>query len=280
MTKRQVDYVNPFICTEGDHGQWDPSALVPFGMVKLGPDTYPGSLTSDGDFAHSGYDYADSQIRGFSHFHRGSSGGVSIRDRAGAFSLMPFVNMPADSFFINPIADIDKSSERAVPGFYSVLLSKQNILAELTASAHVGTHRYTFPAGEQAHLFINEGNKGNGGVECKMVDNKIIEGIQKSFGGIYFIMKFNAPLQSTSAWDGIKLFNANHIENNDNGGFICNFGDLAGKPLLVQVGVSLTSIEAARNNLESECPDRSIDVFLKRKLDIPRESRYDRINEQ
>ena len=53
--KRPVDYVDPFISTEDDHGQWHPSALVPFEMVKLGPDTYPSSLTGDGDFAHSGY---------------------------------------------------------------------------------------------------------------------------------------------------------------------------------------------------------------------------------
>src|SRR5690554_2701048 len=67
-----VDYVDPFICTEGDHGQWHPSALGPFGLVKLGPDTYPSSMESNGDWglAHSGYNYADTIIRGFSHFHR------------------------------------------------------------------------------------------------------------------------------------------------------------------------------------------------------------------
>jgi putative alpha-1,2-mannosidase len=94
----QVDFVNPFICTEGDHGHWHPSALVPFGLVKLGPDTYPGSLTGDGDWAHSGYNYADHQIRGFSHFHKGSSGGTSICDRAGFLSIFPFSTEPADTF--------------------------------------------------------------------------------------------------------------------------------------------------------------------------------------
>ncbi|NCB08602.1 MAG: hypothetical protein EOM73_10595, partial [Bacteroidia bacterium] len=40
--KKPVDYVDPFICTQGDHGHWLPAALVPFGLVELCPDTYPG----------------------------------------------------------------------------------------------------------------------------------------------------------------------------------------------------------------------------------------------
>jgi putative alpha-1,2-mannosidase len=97
--KRPVDYVDPFICSEDDHGQWDPSATIPFGMVKLGADTYPSSLTGNGDFAHSGYNYSDSIVRGFSHFHKGSSGGGSISDRAGRLSIMPFSHEPLDTFF-------------------------------------------------------------------------------------------------------------------------------------------------------------------------------------
>ena len=250
-----IRYVDPFISTQDDHGQWHASALVPFGMVKLGPDTYPGSLTGDGDFAHSGYNYADSMVRGFSHFHKGSSGGTRIRDRAGNFSVMPFTGMPLASFLKKPVADMDKSTEKASPGYYSVFLDEEGIQVELTASAHVGMHRYAFPAGQQANLFINEGNTQNAGVECKLVDDYTIEGIQKSYGGFYFIMKFNAPIQATHAWDGEKWYAAIHIENKKDGGMICNFGDLKGKALEVQVGVSLISHAAARKNLATQCPE-------------------------
>jgi len=138
--KHPVDYVDPFICTQGDHGHWHPSALVPFGFVKLGPDTYPGSLTGSGNLAHSGYDYSDKRIRGFNHFRNGSSGGARIYDRAGLLSVIPYITIPVDTFFNNPVVDIDKKSEIARPGYYSVRLSKDNILAELTASAHIGNH--------------------------------------------------------------------------------------------------------------------------------------------
>ncbi len=115
------DYIDPFICTQGDHGQWLPAALVPFGLVELCPDTWPGSLTADGDFAHSGYDWSDDHIRGFSHLHKGSSGGTTIHDRSGLISIVPFSDSPADTFFLNPVIEIDKSTEKAEAGYYSVL---------------------------------------------------------------------------------------------------------------------------------------------------------------
>ena len=104
-TKQPVDYVDPFICTQGDYGQWHPTTLVPFGMVKLVPDIYPGSLTADGDVAHGGYDFSDNQIRGFSHVHRGSSAEGTIKNRAGLISFVPFKHTPDDTFFANPILD-------------------------------------------------------------------------------------------------------------------------------------------------------------------------------
>jgi putative alpha-1,2-mannosidase len=85
-------YVDPFICTLGDHGQLYPGAVVPFGMVKLSPDTYPGSLTGNGNWAHSGYNYADTKIRGFSHLRIGGAGGTKIYDRSWIFSLLPLSN--------------------------------------------------------------------------------------------------------------------------------------------------------------------------------------------
>lgn len=143
-TKQPSDYIDPFICTQGDHGQWLPAALVPFGMVELCPDTYPGSLIADGDFAHGGYDYSDHQLRGFSHVHRGSSGGTGITDRAGMLSFVPYTNAPSDTFFINPVLDFDKSSEVAKAGYYKADLTRDNIQVELTATEHVGMQRYSY----------------------------------------------------------------------------------------------------------------------------------------
>jgi len=255
--KQPVDYVDPFICTLGDHGQWLPAALVPFGLVEVCPDTYPGSLTGDGDFAHSGYDYSDRQIRGFSNFHKGSSGGTSICDRSGLLSVLPFISVP-DTFYQNPLVEIDKTSEKARPGYYSVTLKKDQIQAELTANIHVGYHKYSFPAGQAARLFLYEGNRTrSAGISLSLKNSRCIEGIQYSYGGIYFVIKFNLPVQTTKIWNGTAIAEGNSLKEQASGGLICDFGDLQGKPLEIKIGVSLTSIEAAAKNMETECPEKT-----------------------
>jgi predicted alpha-1,2-mannosidase len=252
-TKRPVDYVDPFICTEGDHGQWDPSATVPFGMVKLGADTYPGSLTGDGDFAHSGYDYADTIVRGFSHFHKGSSGGGRIGDRAGRLSVMPFSHEPTDTFLRNPLAVFSKKSEKATAGYYSVILKEDNIGVELTATAHTGIHQYTFTEGKPARLFFNEGNLArSASLSIKKIDNMHLAGLLSTFSGVHFIVEFSEPMKSEKTWDGNVLMDGVNLDNMNNGGLVCDFGDLKGRPLLVRIGLSLNSPDGATNNLKAE----------------------------
>lgn len=251
-SERPVDYVDPFICTQGDHGQWLPAALVPFGLVELCPDTWPGSLTADGDFAHGGYDWSDNHIRGFSHFHKGSSGGTTIHDRAGQVSILPFSGTRDEAFFINPIVEIDKKSEKAYAGYYSVFLPEDNILTELTATTRTGFHRYVFDVDSERKIYIYEGNRGGGsGIECNLTDKNTLEG---SFGNKYFRFVFDSPVAVAKIFDGSKISEGNSLQKQDNGGIILEFEGPAGKPLLVKVGVSLSSIESARKNLDAESP--------------------------
>ena len=253
-------YIDPFICTQGDHGQWLPAALVPFGLIELCPDTYPGSLTADGDFAHGGYDFSDNQLRGFSHFHKGSSGGTRVIDRAGELSVIPFVTVPSDNFFSNPILDFDKKTETAKAGYYSVRLTGDDILTELTASVHAGYHKYSYPKGKEAKLFLYEGNRDRSkSISCRLIDEYTIEGIQDVSGGIYFTVKFNVPIRSTKIWDGEKIVDGKELVESENGGLILEFGELSENVLEVKVGASLTSIDAARKNLESEIPEYNFD---------------------
>jgi predicted alpha-1,2-mannosidase len=247
--KKAVDYVDPFICTQGDHGHWLPAALVPFGLVQLSPDTYPGSLTADGDFAHSGYDYSDSQIRGFSHIHRGSSGGGSIKDRAGFISVVPFSGAVEDTFFVNPVLSIDKNTERAEAGYYKTHLVNDNIQVELTATGHVGMHKYVYSEDEPFLLFINSGNRGNA-FSCKQVSPIMLEGF---VGNKYFIAEFNSPFAEIKSWDGKELRNTSEIANQAFGGIVCSFDKVKKKTVLVKIGISTTGMDGAKENLKKEC---------------------------
>ena len=267
--KRPVDYVDPFICTQDDHGQWHPSALIPFGMVKLGPDTYPGSLIADGDFAHSGYNYSDDIVRGFSHLHKGSSGGGRVSDRAGRLSILPFTREASPDFLMNPLISMDKKTEKSSPGYYSVFYADHDILAELTATTHVGFHKYTFEEGKNCQIFLNEGNKvRSANISVKQMDDFRIEGHLDYSTGIYFTVEFNQPITSIKAWDGKELHSANVVKKQNGGGLVCDFGDLKGKPLLIKVGLSLTGINGAKQNLNIECSDWDFKKIKKQASDI------------
>ena len=260
-SEKPSDYIDPFICTQGDHGQWLPAALVPFGLVELCPDTWPGSLTADGDFAHGGYDWSDSHIRGFSHLHKGSSGGTTVRDRAGLISIVPFSDAPGNDFFQNPVIAIDKKTEKAEAGYYSVYMPDQKILAELSATIRTGIHRYTFTQKEGIHIFLYEGNRnGTAGISGRVIDDRTLVGFM---GDRFFAMKFSSPVTGTRIWNGSSIVEGDSLLNQDNGGIICRFDQLGGKPLIVRAGVSLTSIGSALQNLEAECPDWNFDKIRK-----------------
>src|SRR6185369_8918984 len=133
-------YVNPFIGT-GGHGHTFPGAIVPFGMVQLSPDT---RLTGwDGC---SGYHYSDSKIYGFSHTHLSGTG---ISDY-GDILLLPTIKHE----MVKQPLSFQHQNETASPGYYSVKVD-ENILVELTATARVGMHRYTFPRTREADVILD-----------------------------------------------------------------------------------------------------------------------------
>ena len=129
-------YVNPFIGTDGDHGQVAPGATVPFGMINVCPDSH--------DRTHAGYNYGDSRVRGIS-INRVS--GVGCSGAGGNISLKP-------SRLKDEIR-IDKKTEKASPGYYEATLSN-GVSIKLTATHNVAIEEYTF-SGNEARLNIDFG---------------------------------------------------------------------------------------------------------------------------
>lgn len=136
-----ANLVDPFICTSDDHGQTDVAAGVPFGMVKPCPDTNP--------IGQSGYDYSSGEIKGFSQVR---ISGVGCDGAGGNLRILPFLfagdnKVPHQEKYL-------KSTEQAVPGYYSVKFKNQ-ILAEMTGSRQVAYYRFTFPKSEGAGISID-----------------------------------------------------------------------------------------------------------------------------
>ena len=141
-------YVDPMIGTLGS-GNVVPGALVPHGMVKLSPDTNaePGSIDA--------YEYANDKIEGFSHTHLQGPGGS-----LNGYSHILF--LPTTGVFAADVEDyastFSHTGEEASPGYYKVILDDYAVQAELSATAHAGFHRYTFPQTDQAHILIDLGH--------------------------------------------------------------------------------------------------------------------------
>ena len=134
-------YVNPFVGTDG-HGHTYPGAIVPFGQIQPSPDT-----RLEGWDGCSGYHYSDDTLYGFSHTHLSGTGCEDYCD----ILLMPVTaeeggwhfseEMPQEEFR----SHFSHRGEKAEPGYYRVVLDRNRVMAELTASERVAAHRYTFP---------------------------------------------------------------------------------------------------------------------------------------
>ncbi|HEY0366134.1 MAG TPA: GH92 family glycosyl hydrolase, partial [Pyrinomonadaceae bacterium] len=221
-------YVNPFIGT-GGHGHTFPGAIVPFGMVQLSPDT---RLTGwDGC---SGYHYSDSKIYGFSHTHLSGTG---ISDY-GDILLTPAVGRNYSGRF-------QHRNETATPGYYSVKLDDENVLVELTATARVGMHRYTFPRTEDANIIIDLAHRDKVvDAGLRITSETTVVGWRRSQAWakdqmLYFALEFSQPFTA-------------HSSNDTDRTTYFRFDTRAGAPVLVKVGISAVDIDGALKNLRAE----------------------------
>jgi predicted alpha-1,2-mannosidase len=146
-----LDSVDPFIGT-GGHGHTHPGATAPFGMIQLSPDT-----RNTGWDGCSGYHYTDGSIQGFSHTHLSGTGAGDLLD----FLIMPRIGPvhlesgTPDSVGNSYRSRFSHHTEKASPGYYSVLLEDTGIRAELTATERAGLHRYSFPASAERHFVLD-----------------------------------------------------------------------------------------------------------------------------
>ena len=220
-------YVNPFIGTAG-HGHTFPGAIVPFGMVQLSPDT---RLTGwDGC---SGYHYSDSSIYGFSHTHLSGTG---ISDY-GDILLMPAAGEFSGS------SRFDHRNERATAGYYSVKLD-DNILVELTATARVGMHRYTFPRTSEAAILLDLAHRDKVlDFDYRITGKSTVVGWRRSQAWakdqiVYFALEFSQPFTKYSTIENLKIS--------------FRFDARSGAPVLAKVGISSVDVDGALKNLHTE----------------------------
>lgn len=276
--------VDPFIGTGGE-GHTYPGATVPFGMVQLSPDTRIQPRAKAYGWA-AGYRHDDSTIVGFSHTHFSGSGHSDLGD----VLLMPVSGTPRlergdpDVPGSGYTSRFRHATEQARPGYYAVTLDDYGVRAELTASARVGVHRYTFPQGKPAHVLVD--------LRTSMYDypgkvswsrlrvraDGTVTGFRETRGWapgrqLYFAMRFSRPLAGQQLQDteqdvpykGFPPPGAKdprqraQIEGRQLVG-VFDFGDGVAQPLVVKVALSPVSEDNAIANLDAEMPGFDFDA--------------------
>ena len=249
-------YVDTKIGT-GGHGHVFVGANVPFGFVQLGPTSIPESW----DWC-SGYHASDSTVIGFSHTHLSGTGIGDLFD----VTVMPVIG---DVTYARGTEDdrnsgmwsyADRSREVSRPGYYSVPLLRYGITAEMTATARVGLHRYTFPASEQSALVFDLENGGCWDdavkTELKSEGNSRIVGYRYSKGWandqrIYFVAEFSKPFDSFETAGNGNMYARASFKTSEN------------EKVLLKVALSPVSIEGAKKNLESELSGWDFDAVAR-----------------
>lgn len=256
-------FVNVFIGT-GGHGHTYPGAAAPFGMVQLSPDTYNVGW----DWC-SGYHASDSSIMGFSHTHLSGTGvgdmlDVLVMPGTGEVKLEPGTRENPGSGYRSRFSHAD---EKASPGYYSVLLKDYGVKAELTATERAGLHRYTFPASDSSHFMVDLAHAilGKEGAAPRVISAEMkVAGPDLIVGGrrvanwapgrhIYFAMKFSKPFESAALYSDDKAAGSTEVSGRILK-CVVKYRTGEGEQILVKVGLSGVSAEAALKNLNAEIP--------------------------
>ncbi|HEU4624723.1 MAG TPA: GH92 family glycosyl hydrolase [Steroidobacteraceae bacterium] len=279
-----VRAVDPFIGTKGN-GHVFPGAVVPFGMVQLSPDTQIRNFKESYPWA-AGYQYDDTTILGFSHTHFSGAGHSDLGDVlvvpiAGEVRLDPGdIDKPLSGYR----SRFSHDSEGAEPGYYAVTLSDYDVHAELTATARVGLHRYTFPPGKPAHVLVDLRSSiydYPGKVlwsRVRIHPDGTVTGYRETRGWapgrqLYFAMRFSRPMTghalynretSPPAYDPkfAPWYGRDDVDFREGRGLVAvfDFGELRAEPLLVKVALSPVSEANALRNLEAEAPGWDFDT--------------------
>lgn len=260
-------YVDPFIGS-GYHGHVFVGTSVPFGMVQLGP----SNIHKGWDWC-SAYHHSDSILIGFSHTHLSGTGCTDLGD----ILLMPLNEIRTPRGNQDNISDgyatkYSHANEVARPEYYSLLLDRYNIKAELTATDRVGFHRYTYPQGKPASILIDlrEGNGSNAyDSYIRQVDDYTVEGYRYVRGWspsrkVYFVLKSDKKIEKFTAYDDNtpKPWKQLKVESVKS---VLTFGDV--KEVKIKVALSSVSCENAMMNLQTELPHWDFDKVVKASSD-------------
>lgn len=258
-----TELVNPFMSTQGDNGQNIPGAQVPHGLAKPNPMTAPGRT-------HSGYDYAQGNIRGFTTTNLDGVGGSG---GGGDILVVPtyqtYTARPATNTYPLPFSHDDETAE---PGYYQVGLQapQGRINAELTATVRSALERFTFPQAGKASLVVDLANNFTGRLGSELTVKTLEDGRVELFGSVtgtfngynyklYYDTVTSAPVSKVQTWGDGAAFGTTKKRTGTDAGAVLTFDVTAGQAVQLTTTLSPVSVEQARRDQAAELTGKSFD---------------------
>ncbi len=269
-----ASYVDPTI--ESGRGRWffcTPGSR-PFGMVCA------SAYTRNKNQGGGGYNYNSTEILGFAQIHAWIMSGINLMPTTG--NVNPNLG---EQEWKSPFSH---ETEIIEPGYHRLFLDRYQTQVEYTATDRVAFYRLKYGEPAQANLLLQLGGFV-GAVSyvdgtAKMVSATRIEGshgmTDRLWGGpklshVYFVLDLDRPIQQMDGWKGAeeKLHDIRDFANpipdgrlgqdkrkylfknlpEEQAGVSLGYEVAAGDEVKVKIGISYTSIENARQNLEAEC---------------------------
>ena len=255
-----TQYVNPFVGTAG-FGNVYPGAQVPFGGIQISPDT------DDYDYdTAAGYKYTRNAIMGFSLTHLSGTGIPDLGD----FLFVPGTGTLKHDIGSDEDPDAGYRSrfrhetEKASPGYYSVLLEDYGVKAEMTAASLSGAFRFTYPAADSAFVMIDLNHTLRWKTvwssvrqidEYTLVGAKLVNGWNPN-RYVYFAARFSEPIEDLTIYKQGQpvIYNTSRFRSSleawGTGLQACvRFASVQGQQVGVQVAISATGTDGALRNL-------------------------------
>ncbi|MGC5167141.1 GH92 family glycosyl hydrolase [Luteimicrobium sp. DT211] len=261
-----TQYVNPFIGTQGDHGQDGPGAFAPYGLATVTPTTTNGN--------HVGYEYTSDTLLGFTNVALdGVGGGGGAGDVLVVPTYQSYTSRPSTSSYQKSVRTNDGTKdETATAGYYQVGLDEggKDIDAQVTAATRTGVQDYTFDSAGHASLVVDLQHTGNGRKATDLKVGRSADGnttLSGSFTGyfynsaykLYYYAETTVPTSSVQTWGSAGLSDTKTTQDGTDIGAVLGFEATAGEHVGLRVTLSPVSAQQAQRDAAVEVGGKTFD---------------------
>lgn len=255
-----VGLVDPYIETSKGRYEYFITGSTPFGMVTSAP------LTRNKHQHGGGYNYNDKEVLGFPQIHTWMMTGIEVMP--ATVNQNPAMGRKSWKSAFN------HDDEIVQPGYHRIMLQQNKIWVEQTATERVSYYRFTYTQPSDARIIVDLGSEvfscsSSEKADITKINNQDIEGLfhstKRYWGGpsdipVFFVIQFDKPFKSLNAWPGNGEPQIDVAKASGDGLTIAAEYELnAGDQVQMKIGISYTSIENARNNLNAECTTWNFD---------------------